>query len=130
MRVWKVGLVHRAELGLRVVDVVDVDGLDAQVGAAPVELVGEEARGDAVAVAHDLVGLDDPGLHVGAPARDAAASEPALGRDQHVLARDPDLPRQRAQHRAHVALAALVAIVDRGVHHVEPQLERAPHRGL
>src|SRR4029077_6436340 len=32
--------------------------------------------------------------------------------------------------RPHAALAALVAVVDRGVHHVDPELKRARHRGL
>ena len=51
----QLALVHRVQLLFRVVQVVEIDGLDAEVGAAARELVGDERRREAVAARDDLV---------------------------------------------------------------------------
>src|SRR5690242_7080016 len=53
--------VHAEQLLFRVVYVVEVDRLDAQVLPAARELVREELRRDAVAATHELLARDEPG---------------------------------------------------------------------
>src|SRR5580698_4586829 len=60
----EVGARNFAELRFRVVEVVDVDAIDAEILEAAVELIFEEARRHAVASADDVVGRQDARLNV------------------------------------------------------------------
>ncbi len=110
-------------------DVVDVDALDPEVAPAAVDLIGEVARRHRVTARDDVVGLEDAGpeevvLHVPARIVRAGAVEgevSALGAEHDPVPRLSAL----ADGGSHGALAALVAVVDGGVDHVDAELERA-----
>src|SRR6185369_3270525 len=117
-------------------DVVDVEGLETEVGATAIELVAQVARRHAVR-AHHVAGLDDAGAYVGrleiraGIARDLGVErqEPPLGRhhDRRAVEAAANGGRQRGADRP---LAALVAIVHRRVEHVDAALEGARDRLL
>jgi hypothetical protein len=113
------------------VHVVDVDGLDVEVPAAPVDLVGQVAGRHAMAMPDQLaqlehsrtdVGVQEVGIGVGGHAA-VVGNEAPLGRDHHLLARQLTRADQGPEGGADAALAALVPVVHGRVHHVEAQLE-------
>jgi hypothetical protein len=119
------------------VEVIDIDRRDAQVRAAPVELIGQVARRHAVTARHDIrgredarpdVGLDEVRVGIGG-ALAVEADEAAFGGQQHFLPRETARAAQPLQRRADAPLTALVAVVDGRIHHVEPEPERPGDRG-
>ena len=52
------------ELLLGIVQVVEIDRLDAEVDAAARDLIGEKGRGEAVSAGDDLFGAHDPRLEI------------------------------------------------------------------
>ncbi len=126
------------ELGLDVVQVVEVDRLEAEVATAPLDLVFQIAGSHAVASLSDLVfGRDariekalghvaSPGPGVFGVVREIAS----LGRDEDLVARRATL-RERARERAADGpLAPLAPVVDRRVENVDPGGERRGDRGF
>ena len=63
MRLRKVAAVHEGQLRLGVMDVVDVQRVQAQVAQAPDDLLAQVARRDAVNAAGEVLGLDDTRGH-------------------------------------------------------------------
>src|SRR5439155_748317 len=130
--------VHFLELRLRIVDVVDVERLEPQVGAAPLDLVREVAGRDAVDAAHYVARADDARVEVRLREPGARiAGHGAVERDVAPLRRHDDLvpPREPAaerggERRADRALAALVPVVHGRVDRVDAELERARERVL
>src|SRR5204863_9651019 len=111
--------VHFFELRLRIVDVIDVERLEPQVGAAPLDLVGEVAGRDAVNAARHVARADDARVEVRLREPGARiAGHGALERDVAALRRHDDLvpPREPAaepggERRAHPSLATLAPVV-------------------
>jgi hypothetical protein len=60
----EIGTRNFAELRFGIVEVVDVDAINAEIVEAAADLVFEEARRHAVAAADDIVGREDSGLDV------------------------------------------------------------------
>ena len=126
------------ELHLGIVEVVDVDGPQAEVAPALLDLLaqvpGSErmAAGDDVRPRHEA-GVDEGLLDVRARIRrpgPVERQEAGLAGDHHLLA-----PRHAPLHRLDQpapdrALAALVAVVGCGVDHVQAGLESPDHRRL
>ena len=103
--------VTKAELRLGIVQVEDVDGVDAQIGAAAVDLVGQEIGRHGMHAAHHIFGLQEVG--------DGAGSEEAgLGADHDLVA------LQLAQSRADARVRPLVPVVDGGVEEVDAAARR------
>src|SRR5262249_32341740 len=127
----ELGAIDLAELGLGVVQVVNVQGFEPEIGAALIDLIAQVARGHAMGALRDVAGLDDPRLDVRRRevrawiARDGAVEwdESALGRHDDLVALDEATADRGAQRRADRALAALMAIVHRGVEHVDAELQ-------
>ena len=116
-------MVNRAKLNLGVVEVVDVERLESEIPAAPLELIPEVARRHAMASGHDVPGLEDAGPQVGRGdvgagirRHDAVErDEPALRRDDRFLATQRACGYQRADRLSHHALAPLAPVIHRGV---------------
>ena len=84
--------VHLGQLHLGIVHVVDVDGLDAEVRAALLELVGEIPGRHAVAAADHVAGLEDPRAHIVLDEVGVAVGRrAAVERDEAALGREHDL---------------------------------------
>src|SRR5581483_6982337 len=119
-----------AELGLGVVDVVDVDGGDAEVRETPAELVLQVARRHHVGPADDVVGAHDagPDVRVVEPRRRVRryraveGDVAALRAEDEPLARQVPLALEREERPAEHALAALGAVVDRRVEEVAAEV--------
>ena len=129
----KRGARHLAELRFGVVQIVDVDAGDAEIAAAAVDLVREEPRRQRVAAGDDVLGIEEPGPHEGleqvAPhvvgSRAVEGQISALAAEDDLVAADAAL----AESDADGALAALIAVVDRGVDDVDAEVQRFSHRG-
>jgi hypothetical protein len=114
-----------AELRFGIVQVIDVDGIDAEIFPAAFDLVGEESRREHVTSGGDVLGADEAGRDVSALEiiRDVGGHF-AIGREESALGADHDFiarksaPREFFESRADGALAALEAIIDRGIQHV------------
>ena len=126
---------HGGELTLGVVDVVDVDRLEPEVREAPPELVLQVARRHGVSADH-VLGAEDPGADVGVAhvgrgvGRDAAVERdvPALRAHHDLLAWEAALPGEGGERLAEHPLAALRAVVDRGVEEVAAEVGRVDDR--
>lgn len=127
------------QLLLGVVEIVQVDGGDAEVLAAAVDLVIEVGRGEAMPIDDQLAGRNDPGIDIlpldvrlvlGARGgRRAVEGEVApLRADDDLVARD-FLRRDRfTQRGADGTLRTLAPVVDRRVEDVEAASQRLPDR--
>ena len=118
----KIGAGDVAELRFRIVQVVDVDAIDAEIAEAAGELIFEKARSHAVAAGDDVVGTEDARLDVFAVEIIVGiAGHFAVGRQVAALGAEDEFVAGEAalgeffQRGADVALAALEAVVDRGV---------------
>ncbi len=98
--------VQKAELGFGIVQVEDVDGVDAQIGAAAIDLVGQKIGIHGMHPAGYLFGFQET--------RDGA------GREESGLGADHDLVAlQLPQRCADRTFRPLVAVVDGGVEEVD-----------
>ena len=117
------------QLGLRIVQVVNIDARQAQIAQAPLDLVVEVARRDTVPL-DDLVrtrqaGLDESAVDVSARIRwhlTVKGQIPPFSRDHDLLALHPAFLVERSQDLTNPPLAALVAVVNRGIQHVTAAL--------
>ena len=127
------GARHGLQLRLRVVNVINVDAVEAEVLKAARQLIVQIARSHAVAAADDLVSrrsalfddvFDDPRPRV---ARRLVAEwdEAAFRGDDHFVARRPPGVYQLFERRADDPLATLEAVVDRRIKDVAAQLDGA-----
>src|SRR5277367_3882871 len=126
---------HFAQLGLRIVQVVDVDALDAEIAQATLQLIFQESRRHAVAAAYKVVRAEYSGLDVFAIeifrriGRHCAIGSqiPALGAENKFFARD-SLFGQILDGGADAALASLKAVVDGRIDNVDAALDRRRNR--
>src|SRR5690606_18978964 len=129
------------ELRLRVVQVVHVDALHAEVRAAALDLRAQEGRREAVIASDQLLRpaqarLDEALAYV-LRVRPRRAGRCAVERDVAALGADDDLVAHgdplldgEAERAAERALAALAAVVDRGVQQVHAAGQARERRGL
>src|SRR3954447_4680802 len=121
--------IDEAELLFGVVQVEDIDGLQPEIDATPGNLVPQECGSDAVSLVDDLVACELQALHVllaQVPVR--ILRQLSVERQVAGFGRDDELtPPGRiitggAQRRADAPLATLMAVVDRRVDEVAPEL--------
>ena len=132
------GARHLGELGLGVVEVVEVERREPEVLAAAADLIGQEPRRERVAAGDQLSRLDQPAREISAAhglARllvelGVERQVAALGRDEHLVALDQAALDGAGQRPADGALAALVAIVDGAVEDVAARREGGGDRIL
>ena len=132
----KIGARDFAELRFGIVEVVDVDAIDAEIVEAAADLIFEEARRYAVAAADDVVGSEDAGLDVfaievvvGIGRHCAVGREvAAFGAEDEFFAGE-SLLEQVFDGGADAALAALEAIVDGAVDDVDAAFDGAGDAG-
>jgi hypothetical protein len=104
------------KLGFGIVEVEDVDGVEAEVGAGAGDLVGEEIGVEAVGVAGDVGRME-----VG---RDGAGGEETcLGGDEEFVAGGDVFVEGAAEGFAEVLFGAGVAIIDGGVEGIDTTVE-------
>src|SRR5690606_22322909 len=137
----ELGAIDGAELRLRVVQVVHVDALHAEVRAAALDLRAQEGRREAVIASDQLLRpaqarLDEALAYV-LRVRTRRAGRCAVERDVAALGADDDLVAHgdplldgEAERAAERALAALAAVVDRGVQQVHAAGQARERRGL
>ena len=121
------------ELGLRVVHIVNVHAIQAEVLPAARQLMTQIGRCQAVTPRHEVFGpqdrrADERLVDIGPRIRRILAvegKESALGGHQDLVPRRTPQPDQGAESGAHGPLAALVAVVDRAVQDVTAQLHGA-----
>jgi len=116
-------LVHGnvGKLGFGVVEVEDVEGVEAEVGARAGDLISEEIGVEAVGIAGDVgrmkVGRDGAG-----------GEETGLGGDENFVAGGEILVEGAAEGFAEVLFGAGVAVVDGGVEGIDTALESGKDR--
>lgn len=116
-------LVHGnvGKLGFGVVEVEDVEGVEAEVGARAGDLISEEIGVEAVGIAGDVGRME-----VG---RDGAGGEETgLGGDENFVAGGEILVEGAAEGFAEVLFGAGVAVVDGGVEGIDTALESGKDR--
>ena len=119
-------------------DVVDVQRLEAEVGAAPLDLVAQVARRHAVGALDHVPRLDDARLDVrgrevgaGIARHCPIEGDESTLRGHHDLVAPNDVPADRgAEGGPDRPLAALVTVVHRRVEDVDAELERSSDRIL
>src|SRR5208337_77487 len=123
---------YLAQLRLRVVNVVDVQCLDADVPAAGVNLVFQVLGGDDMAAGNDLLHADDAGvqeflLEIGRRVRRFFAiegQETALGGQDDFVALDFAGGNQCCQRLGDGAFASLVSVIDGRIDDVDAHQHR------
>ena len=95
-----------AELGFGVVQVEDVDGVHAQIGAAAVDLVGQKPGREGVHAAHHVAGRERIGDGAG-------GQKSGFGADDNFIA------LEAPEGRADAAFGSLVAVVDGAIEEVD-----------
>src|SRR6185437_507176 len=130
---------HGVELLLRIVYVVDVDRIDAEVRDTAFDLIAQECRSDAVAARNQLVGAYDSRFEI--LTRDVrtvlllARGRRRVQRQITAVGRHED-PRVAiavapvAQHTPDHPLGSLPALVARRIHVIHTQLDRPPQRAI
>jgi hypothetical protein len=124
------------ELRLGVVQVVDVDLGDAEIAQAPPELILEIARRDGMPAGDEVFGFEDARLHVHVAHvlggidrnRPVEREVAALRAEDELIAARHVLALERHQHLTDQPLAALGAVVDRGVEQVAAEMEGVDDR--
>src|SRR5262249_12385586 len=131
----EVGLGYLGKLRFGIVQVIDVDTIDAQILEAPRQLILEEARGHRVASGNDVFRAEYAWLDIlteevlvgigghGVVRREVAA----FGRKDDFFARDT-VGAELSERGADATFAALEAIVDSGVQNVDPGLDSGDRR--
>lgn len=115
--VLELGEGNGAELSFGVVEVEDVDGIEAEVGAGTGSLVAEEFGLDAMGVRHDMGGMEVGGDGAG-------GEETGFGADEDFVARGEAFLEGSPESFAEVLLGAGVTVVDGGVEDVDAAVER------
>ena len=133
---WKSGRENFAELRFGIVEVVDVDAIDAEIVEAATDLIFEKARRYAVAAADDVVGIENAGLDVFAiEVVVGIGRHRAVGREVAALGAEDEffagvaLFGEVFDGGADAAFAALEAIVDGAVDDVDAAFDGAGDAG-
>jgi hypothetical protein len=126
------------QLGL--LEQVQVDGREAQVAQAALDLVAQEGCVQAVHPVHDVVGVDESRLDVGleqvasrVPARGEQigihGEVAALRHDHDLVACGAALAKRALERRPQTALARVHAVRERRIEDVDAPREQLQHRG-